>query len=161
MRYYRTETVDALYAAMEADAELVALVGQPSKIIRNDKDGRIRRMEWRSPADFAFVEVLIGPTHSGDIQKIQSLSGDMDFAARIADFTLECVWGEADDTKRDSIEAQLLAIAAGLVDSVEGVLAITFRSSVAVARVTGSTETRDATRIVLSVQYLIPADDLA
>lgn len=159
-RFYRSETVDAIYAAMLAHAPLLALVGQPSKIIRNNQAGRIRRIEWRAPSDFAFIEVLVGPSHGGEVYKIQTFAG-MDTAARTAEFTLECVWNQQDDGKRDQIESEMLACVESLVDSVDGIVSINFRSATGTASIAGKQDKRDATRLIVSVTYELDAADTA
>lgn len=158
-RLYRTETIEAIYNALLNDAALVALVGKAQKIIRNDHSGRIRRLEWRAPSDFMFVQVKLGPGHSGDVYRIQNF-GQMTDANRSADYTLECVWNSQDDDRRDAIETQMLTALSSLPDTVAGILSVTFRSATGRATIAGQQDQRDSTSIILTVTYELSADDI-
>jgi hypothetical protein len=115
---YRTETIDRLWALLEAHDPFVALVKQ-SRRVTDTAEGWLKRSVLRSVGDFPHVTVDMGDNFGGDGVPFSSFASEVsgfgsestdEYLGRCtADFKLSVVYERPGFDRQDALEMEMLA----------------------------------------------------
>lgn len=117
-RSYRTETVNAIYAAIAASPEIAAIV--PTRLLNKDnKTGRIKSLVFRTSADCPRLIVKTGKRYGGTVIKADTYASERpgalaSYYERQSEFVLQFIYEEKDDPFRDDLENACIAIVTGM-----------------------------------------------
>ncbi|HEV7297929.1 MAG TPA: hypothetical protein VGN72_01085 [Tepidisphaeraceae bacterium] len=170
-RTYRSELVQAIYAAVGDSAPLVAtlasvLPGAQVRVLKDNRTSRIIRLTLGPPGGFPVIQVRTGNSDSGDIfptPETYQAEADVeltDDVRRQAEVNVELLYdanaqSPIDDAIRDQIETHAMAAVAGLGPKViDGLGRMTYRRTQRIKETMNGVAV-ELTRIVITANFII------
>ena len=164
-RDYRSETVAAIYAAINGHSPLDETFPR-RKLLENDSVGRKKGLYFSNPGDYPYLQIVVGDSDSGILFGATNFAdeetGIPDDFDRQAEVTLKFLYdNRQDDTARSAMETECLAaITAQGRALVSGIVSATFRRRSGAAQVEKMPGVAFGTTLIITFTYNLPPADM-